>query len=155
MGRHTQIFEYEQNEDGKGLKIGIVMSRFNIDICEGLLSSCKAALLKQGVALEDIRIASVAGALEIPLTLMKMAKSGNYDALIALGSVVRGETYHFEVVSNESAAGIMRVGLDTGLPIANAILTTETEHQATARMSEKGAESARVAIEMARLLQAF
>ena len=155
MGRHTQIFEYEQNEDGKGLKIGIVMSRFNIDICEGLLSSCKAALLKQGVALEDIRIASVAGALEIPLTLMKMAKSGNYDALIALGSVVRGETYHFEVVSNESAAGIMRVGLDTGLPIANAILTTETEHQATARMSEKGAESARVAIELARLLQAF
>ena len=155
MGRHTQIFEYEQNEDGKGLKIGIVMSRFNIDICEGLLSSCKAALLKQGVALEDIRIASVAGALEIPLTLMKMAKSGNYDALIALGSVVRGETDHFEVVSNESAAGIMRVGLDTGRPIANAILTTETGHQATARMSEKGAESARVAIEMARLLQAF
>lgn len=155
MGRHAQIFEYEPNEDGKGLKIGIVMSRFNIDICEGLLSSCKASLLKQGVALEDIRIATVAGALEIPLTLMKMAQSGNYDALVALGSVVRGETYHFEVVSNESAAGIMRVGLDTGLPIANAILTTETEHQATARMSEKGAEAARVAIEMVRLLRAL
>ena len=155
MGRHAQIFEYEPNEDGKGLKIGIVMSCFNIDICEGLLSACKAALLKQGVALEDIRIATVAGALEIPLTLLKMAQSGNYDALVALGSVVRGETYHFEVVSNESAAGIMRVGLDTGLPIANAILTTETEHQATARMSEKGAEAARVAIEMVRLLRAL
>jgi 6,7-dimethyl-8-ribityllumazine synthase len=155
MGRYAQIFEYEPNEDGKGLKIGIVMSRFNIDISEGLLSACKASLLKKGVALEDIRIATVSGALEIPLTLKKMAVSGNYDALIALGSVVRGETYHFEVVSNESASGIMRVGLDTGVPIANAILTTDTEHQATARISEKGSEAARVAIEMVRLLQAL
>ncbi|PIV88088.1 MAG: 6,7-dimethyl-8-ribityllumazine synthase [Hydrogenophilales bacterium CG17_big_fil_post_rev_8_21_14_2_50_63_12] len=155
MGRYTQIFEYEPNEDGKGLKIGIVMSRFNIDICEGLLSACNTSLLRQGVVLEDIRIATVSGALEIPLTLKKMAESGKYDALIALGSVVRGDTYHFEVVSNESASGIMRVGLDTGIPIANAILTTDSEHQATARMSEKGAEAARVAIEMVRLLRAL
>ncbi|MDP2430737.1 MAG: 6,7-dimethyl-8-ribityllumazine synthase [Pseudomonadota bacterium] len=155
MGRYAQIFEFEPNEDGKGLKIGIVMSRFNIDICEGLLSSCKASLVKHGVGLEDIRIATVSGALEIPLTLKKMAETGKYDALIALGSVVRGDTYHFEVVSNESASGIMRVGLDTGVPIANAILTTDTEHQATARMSEKGAEAGRVAIEMVRLLQAL
>jgi len=155
MGRYTQIFEYEPNEDGKGLKIGIVMSRFNIDICEGLLSACNTSLLRQGVVLEDIRIATVSGALEIPLTLKKMAESGKYDALIALGSVVRGDTYHFEVVSNESASGIMRVGLDTGIPIANAILTTDSEHQATARMSEKGAEDARVAIEMVRLLRAL
>lgn len=155
MGRYAQIFEYEPNEDGKGLKIGIVMSRFNLDICEGLLSACKASLLKQGVELEDIRIATVSGALEIPLALKKMAESGKFDALIALGSVVRGDTYHFEVVSNESASGIMRVTLDTGVPIANAILTTDTEHQATARMSEKGTEAARVAIEMVRLLQAL
>ncbi len=155
MGRYAQIFEYEPNEDGKGLKIGIVMSRFNLDICEGLLSACKASLLKQGVELEDIRIATVSGALEIPLTLKKMAESGKFDALIALGSVVRGDTYHFEVVSNESASGIMRVTLDTGVPIANAILTTDTEHQATARMSDKGTEAARVAIEMVRLLQAL
>lgn len=155
MGRSAQIFEFESNEDGKGLKIGIVMSRFNIDICEGLLSACKASLLKHGVAAEDIRIATVSGALEIPLTLKKMAETGKYDALIALGSVVRGDTYHFEVVSNESASGIMRVGLDTGIPIANAILTTDTEHQATARMSEKGSEAGRVAIEMVRLLQAL
>lgn len=155
MGRYANIYEYETNLDGKGLRVGIVMGRFNMDICEGLLSSCKAALHKHGVVDDNIRIASVSGALEIPLTLKKMAESGKFDALIALGAVIRGETYHFEVVSNESASGIMRVGLDTGIPIANAILTTDTEHQATARMSEKGAEAARVAIEMARLLQAL
>lgn len=155
MGRSAQTTEIEPNEDGKGLKIGIVMSRFNIDIVEGLLSACRSSLRKHGVAAEDVRLATVAGALEIPLVLKKMAESGQYDALIALGAVIRGETYHFEVVSNESSAGIMRVTLDTGVPVANAILTVDTEHQATARMSEKGAEAAVVAIEMARLLQAL
>ena len=153
MGRSAQIFEFESNEDGKGLKIGIVMSRFNIDICEGLLSACKASLLKHGVAAEDIRIATVSGALEIPLALKKMAETGKYDALIALGSVVRGDTYHFEIVSNESARGILDVQLETGVPIANAILTIDTEEQAHVRMSEKGRDAARVAIEMANLLK--
>ena len=155
MARYDKIFEFEPNLDGTGLRVGIVMSRFNIDVSEGLLSACTTALLKMGVSAGDIRIATVAGALEISLVLKKMAESGKYDALIALGAVVRGETYHFEVVSNESASGIMRVGLDAGIPIANAILTTDTEHQATARMSEKGTEAARVAIEMVRLLQAL
>ncbi|HNH90531.1 MAG TPA: 6,7-dimethyl-8-ribityllumazine synthase, partial [Thiobacillaceae bacterium] len=126
MARYDKIFEYESNLNGKGLKVGIVMSRFNIDVCEGLLSACTAGLLKHGVAAEDIRIATVAGALEIPLVLKKMAESGKFDALVALGAVIRGETYHFEIVSNEMASGITRVNLDTGVPIANGVLTTNT-----------------------------
>lgn len=155
MARYDKIFEYESNLNGKGLKVGIVMSRFNIDVCEGLLSACTAGLLKQGVAAEDIRIATVAGALEIPLVLKKMAESGKFDALVALGAVIRGETYHFEIVSNEMASGITRVNLDTGVPIANGVLTTNTDHQATERMSEKGREAASTAIEMANLLKAI
>lgn len=153
MARYDNIFEYEQDMDGVGLKIGIVMSRFNIDVCEGLLSACTATLLKQGVAEKDIVLATVPGALEIPLVLRKMAMSGRFDALIALGAVIRGETYHFELVSNESGAGVTRVTLDTGVPIANAILTTETDEQALVRMSEKGSEAALVAIEMVKLLK--
>jgi 6,7-dimethyl-8-ribityllumazine synthase len=155
MARYDKIFEFEPNLDGAGLRVGIVMSRFNIDVGEGLLSACTAALLKQGVAATDIRLATVAGALEIPLVLKKMAESGNYDALVALGAVIRGETYHFEVVSNEMASGIMRINLDTGVPIANGVLTTNTDHQATERMSEKGREAAQCAIEMANLLKAL
>ncbi len=155
MARYEKIFEFESNLDGKGLKVGIVMSRFNIDVCEGLLSACTAGLLKHGVAAADIKIATVAGALEIPLVLKKMAESGKYDALVALGAVIRGETYHFEIVSNEAASGITRVNLDTGVPIANGVLTTNTDHQATERMSEKGREAAITAIEMANLLKAI
>ena len=155
MARYDKIFEFEPNLDGSGLRVGIVMSRFNIDVGEGLLSACTAALLKQGVAAADIRLATVAGALEIPLVLKKMAESGNYDALVALGAVIRGETYHFEVVSNEMASGITRINLDTGVPIANGVLTTNTDHQATERMSEKGREAAQCAIEMAHLLRAI
>lgn len=155
MARYDKIYEYESNLGGKGLKVGIVMSRFNIDVCEGLLSACTAGLLKHGVATEDIRIATVAGALEIPLVLKKMAESGKFDALVALGAVIRGETYHFEIVSNEMASGITRVNLDTGVPIANGVLTTNTDHQATERMSEKGREAATTAIEMANLLKAL
>ncbi len=155
MARYDKIFEYESNLKGKGLRVGIVMSRFNIDVCEGLLSACTAGLLKHGVAAEDIRIATVAGALEIPLVLKKMAESGKFDALVALGAVIRGETYHFEIVSNEMASGITRVNLDTGVPIANGVLTTNTDHQATERMSEKGREAAITAIEMANLLKAI
>ena len=153
MARYDNIFEYEKDIDGTGLKIGIVMSRFNIDVCEGLLSACTASLLKQGVAEKDIALATVPGALEIPLVLRKMAMSGRFDALIALGAVIRGETYHFELVSNESGAGVTRVTLDTGVPIANAILTTETDEQALVRMSDKGSEAALVAIEMVKLLK--
>ena len=104
-----------------------------------------------GVADEDILIATVPGALEIPVVLQKMAESRQFDALIAIGAVIRGETYHFEIVSNESASGVSRVGLDFGIPIANAILTTETEEQAELRMAEKGRDAARVAVEMANL----
>lgn len=155
MVRYVKIFEFEPNLDGTGLRVGVVMSRFNIDVVEGLLSACIAALLKHGVASSDIRIATVAGALEIPLVLKKMAESGKYDALVALGAVIRGETYHFEVVSNEMASGITRVNLDTGIPIANGVLTTNTDHQAMERVSDKGREAAQCAIEMANLLKAI
>jgi 6,7-dimethyl-8-ribityllumazine synthase len=153
MEKCNNYVEIEKNLDGKGLRIGIVMSRFNIDVCEGLLSACACTLRKHGVADGDITLASVPGALEIPTALQKMAKSGKFDALIALGAIIRGETYHFELVANESGNGVTRVALDSGLPIANAILTTEDDDQALARMSEKGTDAALVAIEMANLLK--
>lgn len=153
MARYDNIFEYEQELDGKGLKIGIVMSRFNIDVCEGLLGACTATLLKHGVAEQDIVLATVPGALEIPLVLQKMVRSGKFDALVALGAVIRGETYHFELVANESGNSVTRVALDTGTPIANGILTTEDDDQALVRMAEKGSDAALVAIEMANLLK--
>lgn len=139
--------------NGQGLKIGIVLSRFNQDIGEGLLSACVAKLSKLGVADENITLVSVPGALEIPLVLQHMAVSEQYDALIALGAIIRGETYHFEVVANESARGVSEVQRDFGVPVANAILTTEDDDQALARMSVKGAEAAEVAIEMVNLLK--
>lgn len=152
MGRYDGIEELEPDSNGAGLRIGIVMGRFNIDVGDGLLSSCTAGLVKHGVAKDSIRIVTVPGALEIPLTLKKMAQSGKYDALIALGAVIRGETYHFEIVSNESSRGITEVQLTTGVPIANGILTTEDDDQAEARMAQKGLDCAIAAIEMARLL---
>ncbi|PKO93616.1 MAG: 6,7-dimethyl-8-ribityllumazine synthase [Betaproteobacteria bacterium HGW-Betaproteobacteria-1] len=147
--------EIEINTDGRGLRIGIVLSRFNSDIGDGLLSACKAELSKLGVADENITVATVPGALETPLVLHHMADSQQYDALIALGAIIRGETYHFEVVANESARGISEVQLNTGIPVANAILTTEDDDQALARMSIKGTEAAAVAIEMVNLLRAL
>ncbi len=148
----VHVREIEINTDGRGLRIGIVLSRFNSEIGDGLLSACKAELSKLGVADESITVATVPGALETPLVLQHMADSGEFDALIALGAIIRGETYHFEVVANESARGISDVQLNTGIPVANAILTTEDDDQALARMSVKGAEAAAVAIEMANLL---
>lgn len=153
MPRYDNIEEIEPGLDGAGLAIAIVMSRFNTDIGEGLLSSCTATLLKHGVAPERMLIVTVPGALESPLVLQKLAQSGRYDALIALGAVIRGETYHFEIVSNEAASGITSVQLDTGVPIANGILTTENDDQALGRMMEKGADCALAAIEMANLLK--
>ncbi len=146
---------FESNLAGEGLRIGIVQARFNADIGHGLLSSCLAELKRLGVADEDILHVTVPGALEAPLALQKLAESQQFDALIALGAVIRGETYHFELVSNESGAGITRIGLDYGMPVANAILTTENDEQAEARMAEKGADAARVAVEMSNLLFAL
>ena len=155
MPRQDGIPEFEPNLDGSGLRVGVVMARFNLDICEGLLSACTAELLRLGVAPADIRVATVPGALEIPLVLQTLGRSGRYDALVALGAVIRGETYHFELVSNEMGAGVTRVTLDTGLPVANGVLTTEDEDQALARMQEKGSDCARAAVEMANLLKAM
>lgn len=146
---------FESNLAGEGLRIGIVQARFNADIGHGLLSSCLAELKRLGVSDEDILHITVPGALEVPLALQKMAETQQFDALVALGAVIRGETYHFELVSNESGAGITRIGLDYGMPIANAILTTENDEQAEARMAEKGADAARVAVEMSNLLFAL
>lgn len=129
------------------LRIGVAHSRFNEEICQALLASARAELARAGAEAEFV---SVAGALEIPLALQWMAQSGRFDAFAAIGAVIRGDTYHFEVVANESARGIMDVALETGLPVANGILTTDTVEQALAR-SEKGAEAVRVALEMARL----
>lgn len=143
------------NLDGKGKKIGVVLSRFNSNIGDGLLTACYDELLKLGVNKDDIRIATVPGALETPLILQHMALSERFDALIALGAIIRGETYHFEVVANESARGISEVQLNTGVPVANAVLTTEDDDQALARMQVKGAEAAQVAIEMANLVRAL
>jgi 6,7-dimethyl-8-ribityllumazine synthase len=148
-----EMKEIEKNLDGKGMRIGIVQSRFNTEVCEGLLGACRAQLVQHGVAEDDITLATVPGALEIPLVLLSMAETGEYDALIALGAVIRGDTYHFEVVSNESARGVGDVQLVTRTPIANAILTTDTDEQAIARMHIKGGEAAQVAIEMVNLLR--
>jgi 6,7-dimethyl-8-ribityllumazine synthase len=145
--------EIEKNHNGKNLRIGIVQSRFNPEICEGLLGECRAQLIKQGVAEDDILLATVPGALEIPLALLQMAESEKFDALIALGAVVRGDTYHFEIVANESARCINEVQLACGVPVANAVLTTDTDQQAIERMHTKGGEAALVAIEMANLLR--
>jgi 6,7-dimethyl-8-ribityllumazine synthase len=154
MGRFTEIFEIEPDFDGEELSVGIVVSRFNGPVIEGLLRSCVEELARLKVRPEDIQVITVPGALEIPLALRKLATIGQVDALVALGAVIRGETYHFEVVSDQSAAGILRVQLDSGVPVANGVLTVDTDEQALARL-DKGAEAARVAVEMANLLQAL
>ena len=138
--------------DGKGLCIGIVQARFNESITNALAQACHAELAALGVADDDIDHVHVPGALEIPTALQALAEKGGYDALIALGCIIRGETYHFELVANESAAGVTRVSLDYQMPIANVILTTENIEQAVARQTEKGRDSARVVVEMCNLL---
>jgi 6,7-dimethyl-8-ribityllumazine synthase len=149
------VREIEPDYSGRSLRIGVVMSRFNEDVGEGLLSGCCDELDRLGVTAENVTLASVPGALELPLALMTMAQSGRFDALVALGAVIRGETYHFEIVSNESARGISEVQLETGIPVANAVLTTENDDQALERMVQKGGEAARAAVEMANLLKAL
>jgi 6,7-dimethyl-8-ribityllumazine synthase len=142
---------------GAGLRIGIVWSRFNEEIVQALVTACDKQLVELGVAAADIDVLSVPGALEIPLALQALALerrgfTRRYDALVALGAVVRGDTHHFDIVANESARGILDVQLETGVPVANGVLTTDTEDQARARIS-KGAEAARVAVEMANILK--
>jgi 6,7-dimethyl-8-ribityllumazine synthase len=139
--------------NGKKLNIGIVQARFNAGITNALASACKAELLELGVPEKNITLVQVPGALEIPVALMAMADKLKFDALIALGCIIRGETYHFELVANESGAGVSRVALDYQVPIANAILTTENLGQAIARQTDKGRDAARVAVEMANLLE--
>jgi 6,7-dimethyl-8-ribityllumazine synthase len=139
--------------DGKDLVIGIVQARFNQGVTDTLAKTCREELLARGVAADDIEHVLVPGALEVPVALQAMAEKGGYDALIALGCIIRGETYHFELVANESAAGVTRIALDYQLPVANAILTTENMEQALARQVEKGRDAAQVAIEMANLLE--
>ena len=138
---------------GEGLRIGIVRARFNDALTLKLAQACFSELDRLDVDPGDIKHVTVPGALEIPMALKVMADSGDFDALIALGCVIRGETYHFELVANESGAGVMRVALDHPVPIANAILTVENEAQAWARAEDKGREAARVAVEMANLLE--
>ena len=139
--------------DGKKLNIGIVQARFNDSITGALAAACMSELQALGVDPDNIQHVKVPGALEVPVALQAMAESGKYDALIALGCIIRGETYHFELVANESAAGVTRVSLDYQLPVANAILTTENLEQAIARQEDKGRDAARVAVEMANLLE--
>jgi 6,7-dimethyl-8-ribityllumazine synthase len=140
------------SHDGPGRTVGIVLSRFNPDIGEGLLAGALRALREAGVADDDVTLVSVPGALETPLALQRLAQTRRYDALVALGAVIRGDTYHFEVVANESAAGVATVQLDMGIPVGNGILTCDTDEQARARMDAKGYEAAQAALELANLL---
>ncbi len=141
--------------DGRDLRIGIVQARFNAAITDRLAAQCVAELQALGVTAKHIKHVTVPGALEIGIALNALAESEDFDALIALGCIIRGETYHFELVANESGAAVTRVGLDHELPIANAILTVEDEAQAWARAEEKGRDAARVAVEMANLMEAL
>ena len=143
----------EPTLNGRDLRIGIVQARFNAPVTDALAAACLAELAALGVATKHIRHVTVPGALEIAVVLMAMADSEDFDALIALGCIVRGETYHFELVANESGAGVTRAALDHQVPVANAILTVENEAQAWARAQDKGRDAARVAVEMANLME--
>ena len=143
------------NLDGSRLSIAIVQARFNADITGKLAEACLAELAELGVEPGNIRLVMVPGALEVPVALQALADTEDFDALIALGCIIRGETYHFELVAHESGAGVSRVALDNTLPVANAILTVENEAQAWARAEDKGRDAARVAVEMANLLDAL
>ncbi|HYE39822.1 MAG TPA: 6,7-dimethyl-8-ribityllumazine synthase [Ramlibacter sp.] len=138
--------------DGRELVIGIVQARFNQGVTDALAKACRDELLARGVQERNIEHVLVPGALEVPVALQAMAEKGGFDALVALGCIIRGETYHLELVANESGAGVSRISLDYQLPVANAILTVENMAQAEARQVEKGRDAAQVAIEMANLL---
>jgi 6,7-dimethyl-8-ribityllumazine synthase len=143
------------SHEGAGRTVGIVLSRFNPDIGEGLLAGALRALHEAGVSEDDITLVSVPGALEAPLALQRLAQTRRFDALVALGAVIRGDTYHFEIVANESAAGVSSVQLEMGIPIGNGILTCDTDEQARARMDAKGYEATEAALELANLMTAL
>ncbi|WP_439650785.1 6,7-dimethyl-8-ribityllumazine synthase [Polynucleobacter alcilacus] len=145
----------EADLNGQDLRVGIVQARFNEEHCVALTKACITELIALGVSQADIKLVTVPGALEIPFALQKLAETGEFDGLVALGAVIRGETYHFELVSNESAAGVTRVSIDSGLPIANGILTCDTDEQAKARVVVKGADCAKAVVEMANLALAL
>jgi len=145
----------EADLNGLDMRIGIVQARFNEEHCVALTKACITELIALGVSQADIKLVTVPGALEIPFALQKLAETGEFDGLVALGAVIRGETYHFELVSNESAAGVTRVSIDSGLPIANGILTCDTDEQAHARVVIKGADCAKAVVEMANLALAL
>ena len=145
----------EPSTAGAGRRVGIVLSRFNPEIGEGLLQGALRALRESGVREDDVTLVSVPGALEAPLALQHLAQTRRYDALVALGAVIRGDTYHFEIVANESAAGVSGVQLETGIPIGNGILTCESDEQARVRMDAKGFEATLAALELANLLAAL
>lgn len=140
------------NLNGDGIRVGVVQARFNEDITSGLWRACCSELLRLGVLNEDILHVTVPGAMEIPLTLSRLAQSGEFDVLIALGAVIKGDTYHFEVVCNESARGISQVAMDFEVPVVNMVLTTFTEDQAIERIEDKGLDAARCAVEMGNLM---
>lgn len=148
-------FTLTPDMNGEGLHIGIVRARFNEEIGLIELDACLQELESLGVDERDIMVVTVPGALELGVTLARMAETFEFDALIALGAVIRGETYHFEIVSNESASAIARVALETGIPVANGVLTTETDEQAEARAADKGRDCAQCAVEMANLVAAL
>ena len=150
-----RLNEGDERMNGRKLFIGIVQARFNEDITDALAAACMAQLKALGVQDKHIDHVIVPGALEVPVALSCMAEKGKYDALVAIGCIIRGETYHFELVANESCAGVSRVALDYQLPIANAILTTETMDQAVARSTDKGQDAACVAVEMANLMESI
>jgi 6,7-dimethyl-8-ribityllumazine synthase len=149
------IRRIEPNLDAAARRVAIVQSRFNPRIGAGLLAGAMRALEEAHVAEERITVVTVPGALEAPLALQRLAQSGDYDALVALGAVIRGDTYHFDVVANESAAGVAGVQLEFGIPIGNGILTCDTETQALARMDAKGYEAVMASLELANLLDAI
>ena len=138
--------------DGHDLRVGIVQARFNDELTSRMAALCIEELETLGVLAQNIQHVTVPGALEVPVALQAMADSKRFDALVALGCIIRGETYHFELVSNESGAGVTRISLDHHVPVANAILTVENQAQAEARAEEKSRDAARVAVEMANLL---
>ncbi len=152
---HPDLSATRTDMDGSALRIGIVQARFNPSITNALAKACHDELQALKVSADQITLVQVPGALEIPIALQTMAQSQHFDALIALGCIIRGETYHFELVANESGAAITQLALDHGLPIANAILTTDNEAQAVSRQTDKGRDAARVAVEMALLLQSL
>ena len=155
MTTYGSIEEISARPDGAGLRIGIVVARFNARVADGLLSSCTTELTKLGVKKDDIKIVNVPGALELPLALQKMAQSSRFEVLIALGAVIRGETYHFEIVAGESSRALIDLAIARGLALGNGILTVENEAQAEARADpkrgDKGGDAARAAIALAAL----